>query len=487
MPSFHTNQGSPAANRATELLLPWDPAGSPEPLHHQLATAVRTQIVAGRLRRGDRLPPSRVLAEALGVSRWVVTEAYEQLGGEGYLTSLVGSGTVVSERAASVPAARPEDVPDPRPVPASAAASAAAGDLWPVAPDLASFPRQEWRAATLWALKHATAADLGHSTLEGAELFRTTMSDYLRRVRGLDLGADEPQVTSGTRHAVALVCRVLHARGVRRIAVEDPGWPRVREIAEANGVEVVPVPVDEEGLCTDRVDDLDVGAVFVSPAHQFPMGVALAPARRRALLAWAEGGDRLVVEDDFDAEFRYDRRPLGALAALGREHVVYLGSSSKILSPSLHLGWAVVPHRLRTDFARARLATGALVPTLEQLTLARLVLTGSYDKHLRRMRKTYLARRRAVLDALDAQLPGALAPSMDAGLHVVWWLPDGVGEQAVLDGYADAALSVAGLSRFRSGAGRAGLVIGYGNCPERHATDAVSALAAAARRAGGRR
>jgi GntR family transcriptional regulator/MocR family aminotransferase len=280
------------------------------------------------------------------------------------------------------------------------------------------------------------------------------------------------------RNAVALVCRALRARGARTIAVEDPSWPRMREMARSSGLDVVSVGVDEHGMQVDALERLDVDAVFVTPTHQFPTGVPLTARRRLALVDWAASGDRIVIEDDYDAEFRYDRRPVGALAALSLDHVVYLGSTSKTLTPSLHLGWMVAPARLQQSLGQARESVGALVPTIDQLALVALIESGGYDRHLRRMRKVYQHRRTAMLAALGAAVPGAAARSMDAGLHVLWHLPEGSDEAAVLAAGRERGLQMVGLSQCRVGPGGPGLVLGYGNVPEHRAGSVASAVAA---------
>jgi GntR family transcriptional regulator/MocR family aminotransferase len=497
---------SDQSNRVTGLLVAWDPDG-PGPAHQRLAAALRAQVNAGRLRPGDRLPPTRVLADELGLSRWVVTEAYDQLKAEGYLTGRVGSGTVVAGAVPATPhpstprnsprgqgkahpssgssAHRPSltprvDAEAERPrgdAEAARGAPAVRFDLSPALPDLSSFPRTAWRAALTRALAGVSDAELGHPDPAGAPALRTTIAGYLRRIRGLDLEPDHVHVTQGVRNAVALVCRALRAQGARTVAVEDPSWPRMRDIARSSGLDVVPVPVDGHGMQVRVLAGLDVDAVFVTPTHQFPTGVPLSASRRLALIDWAAGGDRIIVEDDYDAEFRYDRRPVGALAARARDHVVYLGSTSKTLSPALHLGWMAAPARLERALAAARHGTGALAPTIDQLALVSLIQSGTYDRHLRRMRRLYQARRGAMLAALTATVPGEPAASMDAGLHVPWRLPDGVDEPAVLAAARARGLVLLGLSQCRVGPGGPGLVLGYGNVPEHQAPTVASIIA----------
>jgi GntR family transcriptional regulator/MocR family aminotransferase len=297
-------------------------------------------------------------------------------------------------------------------------------------------------------------------------------------VRGLDVDVGRVHITQGVRNAVALVSLALRAAGARRIAVEDPCWPRLRDIARSSGLDVVPVPVDAHGMQVGRLAELDVDAVFVTPTHQFPTGVPLSASRRLTLIDWAAAGDRIVVEDDYDAEFRYDRRPVGALAARARDHVVYLGSTSKTLSPALHLGWMAAPRRLDGTLAVTRATLGALAPTIDQLALVNLIESGAYDRHLRRMRRLYQQRRVAMLAALSA-VPGEPAPSMDAGLHVLWRLPPGLDEAAVLAAARAHGLMLLGLSQCRVGPGEPGLVLGYGNVSEHRAGTVAAALALA--------
>jgi GntR family transcriptional regulator/MocR family aminotransferase len=477
------------SNRVTGLLVAWDPDGD-GPAHQRLAAALRAQVNGGHLRPGDRLPPTRVLADELGLSRWVITEAYDQLKAEGYLAGRVGSGTVVAGAAGSAPQpgapkrrSRGESPSErhigaPGPV-ITTAESPVRVDLSPALPDLSSFPRTAWRAALTRALAGVSDAELGHPEPAGAPALRATIAAYLRRVRGLDLDPGRVHVTQGVRNAVALVCRALRAEGARRIAVEDPSWPRMRDIAHGSGLDVVPVPVDASGMQVRGLAAADVDAVFVTPTHQFPTGVPLSAARRLALIDWAAQGDRIIVEDDYDAEFRYDRRPVGALAARAPDHVVYLGSTSKTLSPALHLGWMAAPTRLERPLARARDGIGALAPTLDQLALVSLIESGAYDRHLRRMRRLYQQRRGAMLAALTATLPGGPATSMDAGLHVLWRLPAAVDEAAVLAAARERGLALLGLAQCRVGAGEPGLVLGYGNVPEHRAPTVAAVLAAA--------
>jgi len=470
------------SNRATGLLIPWDP-DAPGPAHQRLSALLRAQVAQGLLRAGDRLPPSRALAEELGLSRWVVTEAYDQLKAEGYLSGRIGAGTVVS---AGTSPTRP--APTPPSAGGAAYSGAAELDLSPALPDLASFPRALWRTAIGRALAHVSDAELGHPDPDGAPALRATMADYLRRVRGIDATAGQVHITQGVRSAVLLLSRVLREGGASRVAVEDPSWPRLREAVRAGGLEVVAVPVDSAGLRVDLLPDLAVDAVFTTPTHQFPTGVPLSAQRRGELITWARRRGGVVVEDDYDAEFRYDRRPVGALAALSGEHVVYLGSASKSLSPAVQLGWMVVPAQLSAALQRAKEVSGGLVPTLDQHALVHLIADGAYDRHLRRMRRRYQQRRSALVRALaDLRVPGSTAQGMNAGLHVLHHLPPDLDEEAVRRACLARGMSVLGLGQCSAAGTVPGLVLGYGNVAEHRAPAVSAALAAciAAARASG--
>jgi len=332
--------------------------------------------------------------------------------------------------------------------------------------------------------------ELGHPDPAGTPALRRTVADYLRRVRAVDADPSQVHVTQGVSNAVWLFCRQLRAAGAERVAVEDPSWPRLREIARSNDLEVVPIRVDAQGLRVSELAARDaqarIDAVFVTPTHQFPTGVPMSADRRVALVEWAAAGGRWIVEDDYDAEFRYDRRPVGAVAALAAERVVYLGSVSKTLSPSLHLGWMVAPSSVSHGLAVIRDGMGSMAPTLDQLALVDLITSGAYDRHLRRMRRSYQARRRALLDALVAQVPGSPAPSMDAGMHVLWRLPEGTDEAAVLQHCRSAGFAIIGLSQCRVAAGPPGVVLGYGNVAPHRAATVATVLAAAVARTSGR-
>ena len=446
-------------------------------LGDQLTAALREAIAAGRLAPGTRLPSSRDLAVELKLSRGVVVGAYEQLIAEGRLVTRHGGGTLVAtvnpgDLAVSVPAKATS--------PGIRGAGVGGGEvLRPGLPDLGMFPRATWRRSYERALGAATAADLAYGDPAGAPALRAELARYLGRVRAARLDADGIVITTGAAQAFALVAQLLVGLGADAIGLEDPGSPGIRGHLEAHGLRLEPVPVDADGLDVAALERTSLRAVFVTPAHQFPTGVVLAPHRRAALVDWARRTGGLVVEDDYDAEFRYDRDPVGCLQGLAPDAVAYLGSVSKALAPALRLGWLAVPadHRAAVHARKAAADLGG--PVLEQLAFADLLATGGYDRHLRRARRAHRQRRDALVAALARHFPGVRVGGVAAGLHLVVELPDGVDDVTVAARAHDAGLSPLPLSSTRLGEpGQPGLILGYaGQTPDRLA-GAVQRLAA---------
>ncbi|GAA4985354.1 aminotransferase class I/II-fold pyridoxal phosphate-dependent enzyme [Actinopolymorpha pittospori] len=469
----------PRAKLAWDTLL--DIEQGTGPLHERLSRALRQAIRSGRLGPGSALPPSRTLALDLGCSRWVVTQAYEQLVAEGYLTARTGSATVVRAVERSEPprgratTAAPSTPPTPTPY-----------DLAPGLPDLRAFPRRRWAEAIRAQLSTMPYDQLGYPPLGGTERLRDMLTDYLRRCRGTHTTATEVAVTTGVTDGVTQLGRVLRAEGHTRIAVEDPGWTRLRQALERVGLEPVGIPVDDHGL---RVEELvrrtDVRAALVTPAHQFPTGVVLGPERRAALLAWARDVDGVVLEDDYDAEFRYDRRPVGTLQGADPDRVALFGSLSKTLSPALGIGWMVTPGRWTHALRAAPERAPAGPPVLDQLALAAFVEVGGYDRHLRAARQRYRHRRDALVSALEANLPGCTLSGAAAGLHLVLRLVPAVPAAAVVARAETHGVRVADLDgyRMRPDPATPALVLGYGNLPDSAVVPAVERLAAALRAA----
>jgi GntR family transcriptional regulator / MocR family aminotransferase len=431
----------------------------------RLEAAIRDAVRARRLAPGTRLPPTRVLCRELGVSRGVVVDAYAQLAAEGYLRTRRGGGTTVAELEDCAAAAAP----------APAADAPVRFDMNPFTPALSEFPRPAWSAALTRALRRMPDARLAQPDPTGTPELREALARYLGRVRGLRADAGQIVVSCGARHGIGLLWAALAARGAGAVAIEQPGWHGVRETVTAAGLAPVAIPVDAHGLdvlALGRASGVDAAAV--APAHQYPTGAVLSAQRRQALAAWARDGDRLLVEDDYDAEYRYDRQPIGCLQGLAPEHVAYVGSASKTLSPALRLGWLAVPAPLTDQVAERARVAGALPSVAVQLALAELLERGEIDRHLRRQRRRYAHRREALLEALAARLPELVVSGASAGLFAVLELPGGADERELA-----AAARRRGISLERRRHGPPALVVGYANLMPSAARAAIDELASA--------
>ncbi len=278
-----------------------------------------------------------------------------------------------------------------------------------------------------------TDADLGYGDPRGVEALRLALADYLGRVRGVVADPTRVVVTSGYSQGQGIVCRVLAARGARRIAFENPSHPEQRRIATAAGLEIVPVAVDEDGVRVEELARADVEVVVLTPAHQHPTGAVLSGERRSTLLEWLRARDAIAIEDDYDAEYRYDRAAVGALQGLESERIVYAGSASKTLAPALRLGWLVVPPSLTDAVSREKDLDDCGTARIEQHAFGDFISRGELDRHLRRMRARYRRRRDLLVDALADALPEATVRGVAAGLHVTAQLPDHFDEQAIID------------------------------------------------------
>ncbi len=407
-----------------------------------LADAIRAAIMDGRLRAGTPLPATRLLAGDLGVSRGLVVEAYQRLADEGLVSGRPGTGTRVLGVSRPAPGVSPgvsEAPPGPLLVPPGWRERAEI-DLSPGVPDLSGFPRAAWLRAERLVLERASVADLGYGDPRGAAALRTELAGWLARTRGLRTGAGDIIVVTGVAQALALLARVLGRHGHREIAVEDPGSRGARDDLAYWGLRPVPVPVDEHGLDISELARGDARAVLLTPAHQFPTGVVLAPQRRRDLLDWAAGADAVIVEDDYDAEYRYDRAPVPALHASAPGLVAYAGSTSKTLAPGMRLGWLIPPPGLHADLVEAKYASDLGSPALPQLVLARLIASGELEQHIRLVRKRQRSRRDALLLALREHLPAARVQGIAAGLHLLVTFPglSGAGGLAGTGGLAGA-------------------------------------------------
>ncbi len=439
-----------------------------------LTDALRAAIGDGRLTTGDRLPPSRGMAAGLGVSRGVVVEAYQRLVDEGLAVAEGARGT----RVAAVPRQVPVTAPPTAEHPSDRV------DLSPGLPDLSAFPRAAWLRCTRAVLAEVPAAELGYGDPQGHPRLRAELARWLSRSRGVRAAAEDVVVVAGVAQALALTAQVLVDRGHRDIAVEDPGSQGTREELERWGLRTRPVPVDADGMDVDALAATGASTALLTPAHQFPTGVVLSPERRRALIGWGRF-DRFVVEDDYDAEHRYDRAPVPALQGLVPDQVVYAGSVSKTLAPGLRLGWVVAPATLCAALTRAKYMADLGNPVLDQLVFARFLASGEFERHVRRVRIRQRARRDAMLGALREHLPHAQVLGVAAGLHLLVTLPGS--DDVALAAEADAAgVLVHPLSTHRITPGPPGLVLGYAAQAPDRIREAIARLGAVSRPAGHR-
>ncbi|MEU6597035.1 PLP-dependent aminotransferase family protein [Streptomyces flaveolus] len=459
-----------------------EPSGSGG-LRRGLTDALRDAVRSGRLAPGTRLPSSRSLAVDLGIARNTVAEAYADLVAEGWFTARQGSGTRVApgtpgtgapSRHRTAPAAGTS--PGTTPVTSHRAPARPLHDLVPGTPDLAAFPRTEWLKATRRALATAPFHAFGYGDPRGRPELRTALAGYLARARGVRTDPDTILITAGFSHALTVLGKVLRARGVRTVAVESYGLDVHWALLRNAGLATPALPYDELG--TDPVVPGNAGAVLLTPAHQFPMGTALHPDRRAAVVAWARRTGGLVLEDDYDGEFRYDRQPVGALQGLAPDRVVYLGTASKSLAPGLRLGWMVLPPALAAEAASAK-GQADTVGVLEQLTLAEFLTSGAYDRHVRSSRLRYRRRRDALATAVTERAPEVRVTGIAAGLHAVLRLPPGT-EGSVVQAAAWQGLALHGLSYHRHPQAVTdpldALVVGYGTPPDSAWAGALEAL-----------
>ncbi|GAB7181681.1 PLP-dependent aminotransferase family protein [Kitasatospora sp. Ki12] len=447
-------------------------------LRAALEDALREAVQDGRLAPGTRLPSSRALGEDLGIARNTVVEAYGQLTAEGWLDSRQGSGTTVARRAV------PENpAPGRRTDARTAPRRTARHDLTSGRPDLSLFPRTAWLAAARRALAVAPHEALDYGSPLGRIELREALTHYLARVRGVRTDPDHLLVCSGVTQGLGLLCAALRERGTRTLAVEEYGLPPQHAVVRAAGLTTVPLPLDEEGALVDRLDARP-GAVLLTPAHQYPTGAPLSAERRAEAVRWAREQDRYVIEDDYDGEFRYDRQPLGAMQALDPQRVVYAGTAAKSLAPGLRLAWLALPDALVEPVARLKVLADTMSPVLDQLTLAELITSGTYDRHVRRCRLHYRRRRDQLVAALAEHAPHVRVTGIAAGLHAVVQLPpDATPEPELLARAQAAGISLSGLVSHRAvptGAADTppppSLVIGYATPPDHAFPAAVRAL-----------
>lgn len=449
---MHSERGSPSA---AGLDLHLDrPRGR---IREGVMEAIRDAIRSGRLVPGLQLPSSRALASDLGVARNTVASAYAELIAEGWLTSRHGSRTLVAQRT-------PEVVRSASPPPYRRPLRRLDHDFRPGRPDLASFPRTEWSRAVKRALNAAPFEAFGYSDPQGRLELRNALAHYLARARGVRAQPHNIVICSGVAEGLSLLARALAEGGVAAIAVEAFGLYTQWESLAKAGLHCPPLEVDSHGADVVALHDLaEVGGVLLTPSHQFPTGVSLHPDRRAAAFDWARRTGGVIIEDDYDGEFRYDRRPVGALHGVDPEHVIYMGTASKSLAPGLRLGWMVLPNRLVEAVVRQIGEYGETSGFVDQLTMAEFIVSGSYDRHIRTMRAQYRRRRQQLVAAVAESSPATTVAGTPAGLQVLLELAED--DASVLRRQqAWRRLGVEGLDRYRhpeSVSRRNGLVVGF--------------------------
>ncbi len=435
-----------------------------------LVEQLRAAMTDGSLQVGARLPATRVLAAELSMARGTVAQAYQRLAEEGLLVAHQGGGTRVAGTPLTLPPA------EPAPVGAMREESPELLDISSGMPDLSAFPRAAWLKAERAVLATATARELGYADPQGAPQLRAALAAWLARSRGVTVNPQQVIVTAGVTGALSLLAQVLRDAGITTCAVEDPGACGNRRNLSYWMDGLTPIPVDADGLAVSHLIHTDERAVLVTPAHQFPTGVALAPHRRGELLAWAKEVEGLVIEDDYDSEYRYDRAPIRAMHAAAPDRVAHISSLSKVLAPALRLGWLIAPPHLHDDLVRKRWATDLGSPALPQLALAQLIGSGVLERQLRSLRLRHRQRRDAAVAAITEHLPGCTIEGIAAGLHLLVRLPEHVDDAEVAARARAVGVSVHPLSQHRFAPGSPGLVIGYGPHPIPRLQRAIEAL-----------
>lgn len=474
---------------------PWSPPEPGEPVVRRLYDQVRGAILSGALKPGGRLPSSRDFSARLGVARASVVAAYDLLLAEGYAEGRAGSGTFVSGDLSGVldvrpqapaPTARPPQVPAPArdlddlafPVPQAEARLFTSGRTL-----LDARALDAWSASTRRALRTLGPVHFGYSDPAGQQPLRAAIADYLRAARGVVCDPDQVVVTAGAQHAVDIAARILLRPG-EPVWMEDPGYPATEHALSSAGVLIHHVPVDRAGLVVARGVAMspDARVAFVTPSHQYPLGVTLSMARRLELLAWAREAGAWIVEDDYASEFRYSGPPLASLQGLdGGDRVIYVGTLNKALFPGLRLGYAVLPKPLVTAFANARQLMDRQPPTLTQAILLDFMREGQFAAHIRRRRLAYRAQRDALAGELRARAPGILEVDVpDQGMHLIAYLRDGRSDLEAEAAAAQAGLQVRAISRlYRKAPPRSGLMLGFSGFPARLMAGGVARLAKA--------
>ncbi|MEU1348368.1 PLP-dependent aminotransferase family protein [Streptomyces sp. NPDC005776] len=459
-----------------------------------LASRIRLALADGRLPMGSRLPATRVLAGELGVSRGVVTEAYQRLIEDGHLAGRGRNGTIVVGAPAAAPRSPARTAP---PLPRSVFAAApgtdvfdtmrtarARIDLSPGLPDLAAFPRAAWLRTERHVLDHLAASDLGYGDPRGTPALRRAIANWIARNRGIRADPDEVLIVAGTAQTLTLLGRVLRDDGITAVAVEDPGSLGARQHLHNCRLATPPVAVDSEGIRVDELRATGEAAVLLTPAHQFPTGVVLRGSRRSELTRWAREGGGLIIEDDYDAEHRYDRTPVPALRSVLTENVVYAGSVSKLLAPALRIGWVLAPPRYRDALVDAKRFTDLGNAALPQLVLAHFMESGAMERQLRHLRRHHRHRRDAMIKAIGTHLPSAIVHGAAAGLHLTITFDAEFADTELAAMALARDVKVHPLSWHSQRAHRPGLVLGYAASTPSDIGEGVETLGEVLRRGG---
>ncbi|MGH7906279.1 MAG: PLP-dependent aminotransferase family protein [Candidatus Binataceae bacterium] len=452
----------------------------------QVYGGLREALRSARLKAGDKLPASRELARQLGVSRNTIIEAYERLVSEGYLLGRIGSGTYVSDHGA---------IPDGAAIRASMLAPRLSGfarrlgepgaivphrnlpyDFRPGVPELDYFPIDLWRRITARQLRRLSKTVAYYGDPAGDSDLREAIARYIGQSRSVRCGAEDIMITSGSQQALDLAARVLVEPG-DMVVMEEPGYPAAMAVFKAAGARVIPVPVDEEGIRVDRMP-ARARMAYVTPSHQFPLGVPLSLARRRGLLEWARRCGAVIVEDDYDSEFRFAGRPLESLQGLDRDGlVVYLGTFSKVLFPGLRLGYVAAGPALRRHMLAAKWLTDRNTETIEQQAMANFIRDGHFNRYMRKMQRVYGQRRAVLLRALARWAADWLEPLPSlAGLHHAAFAAK-FDVETLIARAGQTGVGLYSIAPFYQARPRAGLLFGYGACPSHEIEEGIRRMA----------
>lgn len=474
--------------------------GGNRPLHRQLYESLRNAILSGRLRTGTRLPPTRALAQELGISRNTVSKAYTQLLTEGYLESRVGSGTHVTRTLpeAMLQVGRPEkerltgQIEQPIQPPRLSQRASALTQLpfaWEQArpqafdsalPAVDMFPKKVWERLLINCWRDMSLNEMGYQSALGYQPLREALATYLQAARGVRCSAENIIITTGAQQAVSLAANLILNPG-DAAWVENPSYPGIRSALVGTLAEMIPITVDDEGL--DVAEGIrkapHARLAYISPSHQYPLGVTMSLTRRLQLLQWAQENRAWIIEDDYDSEFRYAGYPLGSVQGLDEVgRVIYIGTFSKVLYPALRIGYMVVPSRLIEPFHAARAHAVRAAPLLEQAVVARFIVEGHFARHVRRMRTLYAERQTIMIEMIQKFVKNFLTvKSAEAGLHLVGWLPDGVDDRIISAKLREHGLIAPALSSFAlTPLERSGLVMGFAAVPENEIPMAVKRM-----------